>query len=131
MLIKTGDKQKAFQAVINTWLKDPTTYCNNCGKTFDRMKDNPKCCDLPHIGKNIDHCRGVIKQNRELRRTRGNSLAATDNKNIRWGVSMPIGLLYTLDNYKKSLGMPGLFKEEGELTWFMKKFNAFSIPERI
>jgi len=131
MLIKTKSRSDAYRAVINVWLKDPTLYCNNCGKTFDPLKDNPQCCDLPHIGKNIDHCRGIVKQNKELNKVRKNQYASTPGKHMRWGISMPISLLYTLDNWKKAQGKPGLFKEKGELTWFMKKFPMFRIPEKV
>jgi hypothetical protein len=131
MLIKTKNREDAYRAIINVWLKDKTLYCNNCGKPFDPLKDNPMCCEEPHIGKNIDHCMGIIKQNKELMKVRKNEFASNDDKNIRWGLSLPISLFYTIDNWKKGQGMKGLFREDGEITWFMKKFKQFNIASRV
>lgn len=128
MLIKTPDKQKAFEAVINMWLKDKTMYCNNCGTPFI---DHPFCCEDPQIGRNIDHCKGVINQNKELMKTRLNDFASNKDKTMRWGLSIPPGLHTLLDQYKKMHGLPGLFKEEGEIAWFMKKFPAFNTCKRV
>lgn len=130
MLIKTNNKEPAFRAIINTWLKDQSLYCNNCGEPFNPSKDSPECCDMPHIGRNIDHCKGVVDQNKELMKTRLNETGSTKDKSIRWGLSLPISLFYMLDNYKKSLNRPGLFKEEGEIVWFMKKFPQFKIASK-
>jgi len=32
--VQTTDKWLATHAFINTWLKDPTLYCNNCGDVY-------------------------------------------------------------------------------------------------
>jgi hypothetical protein len=130
MLIKTPNKELAFRAVINTWLKDKTLYCNNCGKDFDPEKDSPLCCDLPHIGRNIDHCKGIINQNKEISKTRLNEFGSNQDKNIRFGLSLPPSLFNVLDNFKKMHNQPGLFKEEGEINWFMKKFPEFKTCSR-
>ena len=131
MLIKTKNKEDAYRAIINVWLKDQTLYCNNCGKEFRPERDNPMCCDMPHIGKNIDHCKGIIDQNKELMKTRKNDFASTKGKDIRWGLSLPISLFYTIDSWKKGQGMKGLFMDDGEITWFMKKFPCFRIANRV
>ena len=39
--VQTSDKWVAAHAFINTWLKDPTLYCNNCGQ------DYLQCCEAP------------------------------------------------------------------------------------
>lgn len=124
MLIKTPNKELAFRAVINTWLKDKAMYCNNCGTDF---VNDPFCCEDPQIGRNIDHCKGVINQNRELAKTRLNDFGSNEDKNIRWGLSLPPGLYNVLDNFKKMHNQPGIFKEEGEIVWFMKKFPEFKV----
>jgi len=131
MLIKPKNREDAYRAVINTWLKDKTLYCNNCGKTFDRLKDSPFCCDTPHIGTNMDHCRGIVNQNKEMMKTRKNDFASTQGKDIRWGLSVPISLFYTLNSWKKAQGFKGLFEEDGEITWFMKKFPQFRVASRV
>ncbi len=131
MLIQTKSREDAYRAIINVWLKDKALYCNNCGKSFNPLKDSPLCCEEPHIGKNIDHCKGLVDQNKARTSTRKNQYASVQDKTIRWGISMPIGLFYVIDNWKTSQGKPGLFKEKGELHWFMKTFKAFRIPEKV
>lgn len=131
MLIKTNKKEPAFQAIINTWLKDKQLYCNECGKDFNPLKDSPLCCDTPTIGRNIDHCMQIVKQNKEVAKSRLNDFGSNKDKTMRFSLSMPIGLFYMLDNYKKSLGLPGLFKEQGEQVWFMKTFPAFRTQTRV
>lgn len=128
MLVRTNNKEEAFRAVINTWLKDETMYCNNC---LEFYKEGVVCCDTPQVGRNMDHCKGVIDQNKILRETRANDFASTEDKSIRWGLSLPPDLIRTFDNYKKSLGQPGIFKEPGEIVWFAKKFPAFAVCKRV
>lgn len=132
MLIKTPNKQLAFQAVINTWLKDKTIYCNECGATYaeyvNRCAD-PACGSI-QIGTNMDHCKGVINQNKELAKTRLNDFGSNADKNIRWGLSLPPSLFNVLDQFKKMHNQPGLFKEDGEIVWFMKKFPMFKVCSR-
>lgn len=113
------------------WLQDEQLYCNNCEAIYGE-KPMP-CCENPQVGRNIDHCRGVIKQNEQIRQTRKNMYASTDDKSIRWGVSLPPKLLQFLDTFFKmySTEKKGIFKEEGELVWFARKFPQFSIPERL
>jgi len=128
MLIRTNNKEKAFRAVINTWLKDKTVYCNACGKDFS---GDPNCCEEPQIGRNMDHCMGVIKQNKMIRETRANDFASTSDKTLRLGVSIPPGLYTLLDNFKTMNGKPKLFREDGELNWFMKTFPQFRTANRV
>lgn len=129
MLIKTNNKEEAFRAVINTWLKDQTLYCNGCGEFYKPEKF--PCCEAPQVGRNMDHCKGVVDQNKMVRETRKNDFASTEDKSIRWGISMPPDLLRTLDRYKKSLKQPGLFKEPGEIVWFAKKFKEFAVCKTV
>lgn len=127
MLIKTPNKELAFRAVINTWLKDKSMYCNHCGQNYN----GTICCENPQIGKNIDHCAGIIKQNKEIAKSRKNDFASTEDKTIRWGVSIPPSLYSTLNNFKKIHNQPGLFCEDGELNWFMKKFPQFKVCNKV
>lgn len=129
MLIKTKNREDAYKAVINTWLKDKTYYCNNCGELY--YEGMAQCCDYPQIGTNFDICTALVRQNRELTKSRRNEYASAKGNNLRFGVSIPISLYYTLDNWKKQQGFKGLFSEKGELTWFMKKFKQFTVPEKI
>lgn len=90
MLIRTPNKFLAARAILNTILKDTRKYCNYCGNTYD-PKDYP-CCDNAQVGSHIDHLRGVIKQNVELREMQANDFASTKDKSFRLAVSLPVGL---------------------------------------
>jgi hypothetical protein len=101
MLVKTNNKEQAFQAVINVWLKDPAKYCNTCGEPWKEVK----CCE--------------------------NQYGSNKTKTMRSLVSIPTGLYYMLDGFKRQNGQKGLFQEPGEDVWFAKKFKWSAIPERI
>ena len=101
MLIRSNNKMDCIRAFINLWLKDPTWYCNCCGRKYGAEQPKPPftCCEEPQVGRNVDHTRGVIKQNEETRKTRKNVYGATDKMNMRMGVSMPPALLSDLEKY--------------------------------
>lgn len=128
MLIKTNNKEQALHAVINFWLKDKSVYCNNCG--LSNPPTNPPCCENPQIGKNLDHCRGVIKQNKELQKETYNDYASNANKNMRFSVSLPPALYNVLSKYCELHGEK-LFGSEEQINWFAKKFPQFAIPKKI
>ncbi|MCP3684123.1 MAG: hypothetical protein GY861_15690 [bacterium] len=132
----TNNKWLAVRSFITYWLKDNTLYCNVCGNLFDD-KDLTKeghwnkCCDTPQIGRNADHCMGVVKQNKELKKTRANDTASFKNKAMRWGISMPLKLLEDLEKYFKTNHDEKLFNDNKELHAFMKEFPAFCIAKKI
>jgi len=128
MLIRTNDKFLAARAILNTILKDKRLYCNWCGAAYD-PNDFP-CCDNPQVGSHIDHLKGVIKQNKEIRKTRKNDFASLKNKSFRWAVSFPAGLWHEWERCFKNSQKEKLLKP-GELTKFMKEFPQFCIPKRI
>ena len=128
MLIKTYDKFLAARAILNTILKDTRKYCNWCGSTYD-PNDFP-CCDNPQVGSHIDHLHGLIKQNREIRETRKNDFASTDNKTMRWAVSLPAGLFREWERCFKNSQKKKLL-EAGDLPKFMKEFPQFCIPKKM
>lgn len=126
----TNDKELAFRAIINVWLKDKTRYCAQCGLEETQMVDGV-CCDDQRVGTNWDVCAAIIRQNERIRETRANDYGSTKDKSIRFGVSLPPSLFYTLNSWKKGNNMPGLFDEDGEMTWFAKKFKQFAVAKRI
>jgi hypothetical protein len=129
MLIKTPNKELAFRAIINTWLKDKTIYCNSCGQTFETYPKDA-CCLEAQIGTNAQVLMAIVQQNKDAANTRGNEFGSNDDKNLRWGLSLPPGLHNMLDNFKKMHNQPGIFQEDGEMTWFMKKFPVFKTCQR-
>lgn len=128
-IVSTNNKWEALQAFINMWLQDKRYYCNHCGK--DLIEGVPECCENPQVGRNLDHTRGLIKQNKEMQTTRKNTLASTADKSMRWGVSMPPKLYMDANNYFRKMYKEKLFQDKKELREFMKQFPQFCIPEDI
>lgn len=130
MLVKTSDKWEALHAFINTWLKDPTLYCNICGS--DYKPHLGQCCSEPQIGTNLQVTKAVIAQNREHTKTRANPFASDKTKNLRWGISIPPRLYESANRYFKQHGYEkGLFSDDGDLKAFMRKFPYFRIAEKV
>lgn len=134
MLIQTRNKMDAIRAYINTWLKDPRWYCNSCGHNFG-YRETPKppftCCEEPQVGRNIDHTRGIIKQNAEIRKTRKNDYGSNAKKNLRFGISLPPTLLRDLEKYFATHYQEKLFENKDELHKFMREFPAFRTCSRV
>ena len=160
--VQTTDKWEAAHAFINTWLKDPTYYCNNCGADFLSCCARPHialkkvtliaeegsneriisfckncnaevsaCCDNVQIGTNRDHTAGLIKQNKEMQRTRTRLTASNKDKTMRWGVSLTPRLYNALNKYFLDTIQEKLFENKKQMHEFMRRFKQFCIPERI
>ena len=121
--VKLTNKTDAARAVINTWLKDQTLYCNNCNTDAKYILAGGSCCENPQIGRNIDHMMGGIKQNKTIRETAQNEFGSTEDKSLRYAVSMPPRLLMTLEQYFEDHN-DKLFNDNKELHDFMKAFPA-------
>lgn len=132
MIVRSTNKWDACKAYINTWLKDPRWYCNSCGKNYgyDRPKAPFVCCEDPQVGRNIDHTRGVVKQNKAIRESRKNDFASDDKKTIRYGLSLPPALMRDLEKYFVQYGEPFL-RDSNEMAQFMKAFPQFTTCRRI
>ena len=138
MLIKTDNNRKAaYDSVINVCLSDKSVYCANCGHPHqDRLHIQFICCDNPQVGTNMDHAKAIIRQNKEIKKTRMNQHASTPGKNLRWGVSLPQWLYNALDEYEKRLSSaeePGrrLFKTNDDIYWFARNYPQFAVPEKM
>lgn len=131
MLIQTTKKSDCYRAFINYWLKDHRYYCNNCFATHDAANSQVKCCEDPQIGRNIDHTRGLIMQNKRLKETRKNEYASNDKRNLRMTVSLPPQLFLDLQKYMRNNYQCEVFDNQSELYDFMREFPAFSIPNRV
>jgi hypothetical protein len=130
MIRTTNNKWLALKAFINgIWLKDQNYYCNYCGR--DYVKGEPSCCENPQIGRNIDHCRGLIKQNKEIQNSRLRETASNETKTMRWGISIPPRLYHDAEQYFKKQHNEKLFNDNKELRAFMKEFKCFTIPSKI
>lgn len=121
--VKLTNKIDASRAVINTWLKDPSLYCNNCDLDSKYFLATESCCENPQIGRNIDHMMGGIRQNKVLREIAENDYGSTKDKSLRFAVSMPPRLLRVLEDYFAKHGEK-LFTDKKELHEFMKAFPA-------
>lgn len=137
MLVRSTNKIDAAKAFVNTWLKDPTFYCNYCGldyhpspvDTGEGVYDQ-LCCESPEIGRNIDHTRGCVKQNQEKQKELIKNTGANKDDTMRHGLSMPPRLYQDLKKYfgtydEKFLDTPK------ELHEFMRAFPQFCIPHKI
>jgi hypothetical protein len=131
MEIKSTNKMDAIEAAMNLWLHDETFYCNSCGTDFNWAEfAKEHCCDNPKIGRNKEHFRALVKQNKYIQQTRKNNLASIDDLSMRWGISLPPRLLFFLEGYFKRYGEKFLNNNK-ELRQFMKRFPYFRIPERV
>ena len=102
----TKDREKAYRQVINTWLKAST--------------------------ENFNYAAQVIQQNKERKLKMNNPFGGMKEtpKDIRIGLSIPVGLYYTLDKFEK-MHEGEFLKTKADLRWFAKKFPEFCIIERV
>ena len=129
-IVTTKNKWVALKAYLNSvWLKDPTVYCNNCGN--DYLEGEGVCCENPQLGKNIDHCRGAIKQNKEIQNSRLRETGGNRTKTMRYAVSIPPRLYHDAERYFQKNYKEKLFNNRAELREFMKEFKYFTIPSKI
>lgn len=129
MLLKTKSKMLAARAMLNVLLKDNTKYCNWCNA--DYSLDTFPCCENPQVGRHIDHLRGIIRQNKAIKETRKNELATTDNKTLRWSISLPPRIYQIWDLcFRKSFDCK-LFETKEDMAHFCREFKMFTIPRRI
>lgn len=125
----TTSKMIAARALHNTLLKDQSMYCNSCGDSY--VPELMPCCDTPEIGKHIDFCVAVAKQNKELRESRSNGLASTKDKSMRWGLSIPPVFFKELcDSFKNMYGEK-LLATKQDFRGFLKHFKEYRICERV
>ena len=101
----TRDREKAYRQVINTWLKLPQNY---------------------------EYAAQVIQQNKERRLQANDPFGGMKQnpKDLRIGLSIPVGLYYTLDKYEK-MHDGEFMRTKADLWWFARKFPQFCIVERI
>ena len=103
---KTRDRETAYRAVVNTWLKA-----------------NPE---------NTQYCGQVIQQNRERKLLNSDEFGSMNEfpDDVRIGLSIPVGLYYVLLKFERMHGRE-FMKDKKDLRWFAKKFPQFCIVERI
>jgi hypothetical protein len=88
------------------------------------------CCEEPAFGRNIDHCKGVIEQNKRSKEGLFKDTASSDKSTMRYAISLPERLLSDLEEYFRKHGEK-LFNNSGELHSFMKEFPMFAVPRRV
>ena len=125
----------AVRSLINTMLKDQARYCNHCGENY--VKELYPCCEEARagnhaVGRHIDHCRGVIKDNKRLRQSRLNRYGSTGDKSLRWTLALPPKFLMELEMmWKKIDNGNKLFENQKDVRDFMREFPAFKVCEVI
>jgi hypothetical protein len=125
------DKMTAIRGLINTWLKDPTLYCNNCDLDANAaFLAVESCCERPQIGRNIDVYVGLCKENKAIVDINLKATGATKDNSFRSAIALPPRLLAFLENYFKGYGEK-LFNNQKELHQFMREFPQFKVCEQI
>lgn len=114
---------------MNTILKDSTVYCNMCG--LDYAVETHPCCEEPQLGTHMQHVMMVVKQNKELRKSRRNEFASTKDASMRWGASLPPRFFEEWDRGFRRTYKEKLIRDQKDFRKFMKKFKAFTICEVI
>ena len=102
----TRDRETAYRAVINTWLKASPA--------------------------NITDMQRIIIQNKRRKAMMRDSFGSSRHhpKDLRAGLSIPHGLYYTLVNFER-MHNGKFLKDKADFIWFAKKFPQFCIAERI
>ena len=126
---QTRDRETAYRAVINTWLKDRTPYCIECGEKY---RKGFQCCDSMKVMTNFLYTQYIVQQNKQRREESYNDYGSMKMhpKDIRCGLSLPISLYNMLDNFEKMHGSRFL-KDKKDLHWFARRFPQFCIMKRI
>jgi len=88
------------------------------------------CCENMQMGRNKDHVMGIVKQNKEILAKQENVFGSNEEKNFRFGASMPPKLLQDLELYFKGHGEK-LFNNNKEFRAFLKEFPAFQVCEKL
>lgn len=130
MLIKTTNKMDCIRAFINTWIKDKSRYCNNCGFPYFPNMTEPCCTDM-QFGNNMQIVEALILQNKDRKMMQFNDFGASKGKTFRNAISLPPKLLKDLETYFKENYNEKLFENNTELHKFMKEFPMFTIARRI
>lgn len=129
--IKTT-KWKAVRALINTWLKDESFYCNHCGlDAHPALLLKESCCENPQIGRNKDHYVGCVKQNKAISQQSKKSTGATDSGAMRHAIALPPRLMSFLENHFRDNYGEKLFNDKKELHQFMREFPVFCVCEKV
>lgn len=125
----TRDRETAYKAVINTWLKDRTPYCVECGERYFKGR---VCCDNMKVMTNWTYTQQIISQNKVRRESNYNDYGSMKDhpKDIRCGLSMPISLYNYMNNFEKMHGRKFLDGKK-DLHWFARRFPQFCIMKRI
>jgi hypothetical protein len=65
-------------------------------------------------------------QNEMVRKTNKSKTGSNSSKTMRWGLSIPVGLYFKLQQV-----MPDLFDDNRKLRMFMKKYKGFTTCEHV
>lgn len=126
---KTSNKWVATRAFINNWLKEPGRYCNTCGMIY--LADKEPCCNRPHIGTNLTHMKGLLSQNKEMKKNCAKDTGANKSNTFRLGVSILPKLLEDLEDYFETNYKEKLWNDDRELKSFMRNFPEFCIARKV
>lgn len=129
-MAQTKSKWTAVRSYINTWLKDPEVYCNTCGFPYFACATEP-CCENPQYGNNLQHMRGLVRQNMETKKLLDKDTGANKSNTFRFAVSILPKLLEDLEDYFEKNYQEKLWNNDRELKQFMRKFPELTICRKV
>ena len=127
-IVQTTDRLDVIEALINTWLKDGSVYCNNCDLPY--IPSMMPCCEDPQIGTNIQHTRVLIIENELKRSHLKKDSGANQTNTMRFSLSLPPRLYQFIANYFAGYGEK-FPKDKRELHRLMKRFKKFCIARTV
>lgn len=73
-----------------------------------------------------NYMRLFLHENKKERQRQANKYASTEDRQLRYGIAIPPGLMYTLQEFE-----PNLFNNDTLRHTFMKKFKGFTICDVV
>jgi hypothetical protein len=122
-------KYAEIRKFINLWLQEPNIYCANCGMPY--FPGEIACCDVPMVGKNIQHLQALLLEIDARRKIRLNDFSSNSAKTMRLGLSMPPDLIRKLERFCQERFGEKLFVNQKDFRGFCKAFPMFTIMEKI
>lgn len=100
----------------------PVVEIGSHGDKWDKIEELIK--DYAKL--NPDEMVRQLEAIKYARRVQMNDTASSKAKSLRWGISLPAGLLLLIKKF-----YPEVFTERREMRKFMRKFRGFTICQKI
>jgi len=128
--VSTPSRAKYVRAMINECLRHDYISCAACGELITNDRLDIPCCETPVWGTNKEHLRRFMIEKQEMTNSRLNQFGSNKNKTIRFGLSIPIFLYQFIQGALRQYGEE-VIDDKYDITWWMKNFPMFCIPEKV